>query len=81
MELATNVTKPEDNTRYPESIRASGALRALYDNCGEDEELAHLRVKDHGAAFTAILDEFMLYWREIKKELNDSALDYLPNSR
>ena len=23
-----------------ESIRASGALRALYDNCGEDEELA-----------------------------------------
>ena len=40
VELATNVTKPEDNTRYPESIRASGALRALYDNCGEDEELA-----------------------------------------
>lgn len=23
--------------KYPESIRTSGALRALYDNCGEDE--------------------------------------------
>ena len=40
IELAKNVTKPEDNTRYPESIRSSGALRALYDNCGEDAELA-----------------------------------------
>lgn len=40
VELAANVTKPEDNTRYPASIRESGALRALYDNCGENEELA-----------------------------------------
>lgn len=40
VELATKVTKPEENTRYPESIKKSGALRALYDNCGEDEALA-----------------------------------------
>jgi type I restriction enzyme R subunit len=38
--LARNVTKPEENEAYPESIRKNGALRALYDNCGEDEELA-----------------------------------------
>ena len=40
MQLAKNVTAPENNARYPETIRKSGALRALYDNCGEDEELA-----------------------------------------
>lgn len=32
--------KPEDHPRYPESIRHSEALRAFYDNCGEDEDLA-----------------------------------------
>lgn len=40
VELAAKITKPEENTRYPESIKKSGALRALYDNCGEDEALA-----------------------------------------
>ena len=40
IELAKHVTALENNDRYPESIRKSGALRALYDNCGEDEELA-----------------------------------------
>ena len=43
-------------------------------------ELAHLRVKDHGPEFTAVLDEFMPYWRDIRKELNDSTLDYLPET-
>ena len=43
-------------------------------------ELAHLRVKDHGPEFTAVLDEFMPYWRDIRKELNDSTLDYLPDT-
>ena len=43
-------------------------------------ELAHLRVKDHGAEFVAIMDEFMPYWREVKKALNDSTLDFLPDS-
>ena len=40
LELAQNVTKPEMNARYPENIRGSSALRALYDNFGEDEERA-----------------------------------------
>lgn len=41
-------------------------------------ELAHLKVKNHGADFVAILDQYMPYWREMKKLLNDSKLDYLP---
>jgi type I restriction enzyme R subunit len=40
VKLVKNAETPENNTRYPENIRHSGALRAFYDNCGEDEELA-----------------------------------------
>lgn len=40
-------------------------------------ELAHLRVKNHGAEFVAILDEFMPNWREVRRRLNDSKLDYM----
>lgn len=39
-ELVKNAESPESNPCYPESIRHSGALRALFDNCGEDEALA-----------------------------------------
>ena len=39
-------------------------------------ELAHLRVRNHGVEFVAILDEHMPYWRESRKLLNDSILDY-----
>ena len=39
-------------------------------------ELAHLRVKNHGPEFIAILDQYMPFWRDIKKLLNDSTLDY-----
>ena len=55
MQLAKNVTKPEDNNRYPESIRGSGAMRALYDNCGEDEQTA---IKLHKAIVKAKQDGF-----------------------
>lgn len=41
-------------------------------------ELAHLRVKDHGPAFTAILDQHMPCWRDTQKILNESVPDYLP---
>ena len=40
-------------------------------------ELAHLRVRNHGKEFIAIMDENMPYWREIRKKLNDSTLDYM----
>lgn len=42
-------------------------------------ELAHLKVHNHGPEFTAILDQYMPYWREHKRRLNDSPLDYLPS--
>lgn len=41
-------------------------------------ELAHLQVKSHGPEFVQILDQYMPYWREYRKLLNDSKLDYLP---
>ena len=40
IELAKNAETPENNLHHPEKIRHSGALRAFYDNCGEDEALA-----------------------------------------
>lgn len=42
-------------------------------------ELAHLKVHNHGPEFTSILDQYMPYWREHKRRLNDSTLDYLPS--
>ena len=55
IELAKNVTIPENNTRYPESIRSSGAMRAFYDNYGEDEALA---IKLHKAVMSSKMNGF-----------------------
>lgn len=41
-------------------------------------EVAHLKVKNHGPEFVAILDQYMPYWRDVRKLLNDSTLDYFP---
>ena len=40
VKLANSVVKPEDNGSYPQSIKSSSALRAIYDNFGENEEFA-----------------------------------------
>lgn len=42
-------------------------------------ELAHLKVHNHGPEFTVILDQYMPYWRDHRRRLNDSTLDYLPS--
>jgi predicted metal-dependent hydrolase len=39
-------------------------------------ELIHLRVKNHNADFTAMMDKYMLYWKDLKKKLNNQILDY-----
>ncbi len=39
VELTRRVEKPEDYTGYPYTIKSSAALRALYDNISNDEEL------------------------------------------
>ena len=40
-------------------------------------EIIHLKVRNHGPEFVALMDQFMPFWREIRKQLNDSTLDYL----
>jgi type I restriction enzyme R subunit len=40
IELVKKAENPENNPHYPERIRHSAALRAFYDNCGENEALA-----------------------------------------
>lgn len=55
LELAKNISKPEENEHYPESIRKSGAMRAFYDNCGEDEVLT---IRLHKAVMTSKMDGF-----------------------
>lgn len=44
-------------------------------------ELAHLKVKNHGKDFIAILDGYMPYWRETRKLLNEFTLDYMPSGK
>lgn len=55
IELTRNVTTPETNNRYPESVRGSAAMQALYDNCGENEELA---IRLHQAVIKSKQDGF-----------------------
>lgn len=40
-------------------------------------ELVHLKVKNHGPEFVALMNEHMPFWRDIRKKLNDSKLDYM----
>lgn len=40
-------------------------------------ELTHLKIRNHGKDFVAFMDAQMPYWKEIKKQLNDSILDYM----
>jgi type I restriction enzyme R subunit len=39
VELTRKIEKPEEYSGYPERIKNSAALRALYDNVSKDEEL------------------------------------------
>lgn len=55
IKLAKNVEHPEQNEDYPESIRKSRAMQALYDNVGEDEELA---LKLHEAVMSSKMSGF-----------------------
>lgn len=69
IELARNVTKPEENENYPEKVRHSAAMRALYDNTGCDEDLAAAL---HAAVMCSKMDRFRndpVKERRIKREL------------
>lgn len=69
IKLAKDVDCPEENDKYPESIRKSKALMAIYDNTGEDEKLA---IKIHKAVKKQALSGFrdnQVVIRRIKKAL------------
>ena len=69
IELVKNIKNPEENSRYPDSIRKSGAMRALYDNFGEDENLTLML---HQAVLRSKMDAFRdspVRARQIQKEL------------
>ncbi|MDR2568759.1 MAG: M48 family metallopeptidase [Oscillospiraceae bacterium] len=38
-------------------------------------ELLHLSIKNHNTEFTALMDKYMPFWKEIKKKLNEQILD------
>ena len=38
-------------------------------------ELIHLRVKNHGVDFKTAINNYMPFWKEVKKKLNDQILD------
>ena len=40
-------------------------------------ELTHLKVRNHSKDFVALMDQYMPYWRETKKLLNDLKLEYM----
>ncbi len=70
IELAKNVIHPENNMIYPEKIKSSRALQALYNNCGDDENLALLL---HQAVKGTKMDGFRnnpVKENKIKRELN-----------
>lgn len=68
-DLVRRIDAPEVTGRYPESIRPSAALRALYDNCGEDEKLAQ---RLHSAVLRSKMADFRAYpsrTRRVKQAL------------
>lgn len=55
IELAKNVNSPETYSEYPDTIRNSGALRAFYDNFGENETLS---IQLHQAVVSTKMEGF-----------------------
>lgn len=77
IKLAKNVDHPEENEDYPESVRYSKAMQALYDNVGGDEVLA---IELHKAVMNSKMSGFRgdsIKERRIKRALfailNDDA--------
>jgi len=76
IDLVKKTETPENNADYPESVRHNCALRAFYDNCGEDETLA---IALDQAVRESKQDGFrhnMFKERKIKKALFDILKDH-----
>jgi type I restriction enzyme R subunit len=69
VELARDMRQPENTSHYPENIRQSTAMRALYDNLDGDAALA---INVHNAVLDARLDGFrgnIVKERKIKRAI------------
>ena len=75
IQLVKDIERPENNTHYPKKIRHSGALRAFYDNCGEDEKLALALDKAVRSSKQADFRHNGFKERRIKKALFDVLND------
>lgn len=74
--LAKNVENPKQNNHYPEHIKSSSALQALYDLVDENEELA---MKLHKAVLNSKLNGFrddQIKERKIKKSLYETLIQF-----
>ena len=82
IKLAKNVDHPEENEDYPESVRHSKAMQALYDNVGGDEALA---IELHKAVMDSKMSGFRgdsIKERRIKRALfailnDDTEVEHL----
>lgn len=75
IKLATNVENPKGNSHYPERIKYSGALQALYDLVDENEELA---IKLHDAVLRSKMKGFredQIKERKIKNALYNTLME------
>ena len=75
IKMAKNMEHPEENEDYPESIRKSKAMQALYDNVDENEDLA---IKLHKAVMNSKMQGFRgdsIKENKIKKALFDILND------
>lgn len=75
VKLANSVVKPEDTGSYPQSIKSSSALRAIYDNFGENEEFA---LNIHNAVLNSKQEGFrgdLVKERRIKRAIYAITLD------
>jgi type I restriction enzyme R subunit len=75
IKLAKNVVTPKDNSHYPERIKNSGALQALYDLVDENEELA---IKLHDAVLRSKMKGFredQIKERRIKYALYNTLIE------
>jgi len=69
LEVIKKIEKPEESGQYPEAIKGSPALRALYDNFGNDEALA---LKIHEAVLQSAMEGFKtneVKARQVKRRL------------
>lgn len=75
IKLAKDVDCPEDNEKYPESIRKSKALMAIYDNIGENEKKALKIYKEVKKRALSGFRDNQVVIRRIKKALFEILAD------